>query len=70
MNKLIIFLIVSSLSLIQACTGRNVYEGMKGRSELECRKLPTAEYEDCMRALDKDYESYREQREEVIREHQ
>ena len=41
---------------------------MKGRNEVECRKLPSSEYDDCMRSLEKDYDSYREQRDDVIRD--
>ena len=64
-----IMLLCSSF-MLYGCTAREVYESAKARNEVECRRLPTSEYEDCVRTFNEDYQKYREQREEVIRDRQ
>jgi hypothetical protein len=67
-TRLLISVTLLLLGGLSACTNKGVYEGLKQRNELECRQVPDAEYEDCMRSIQKDYETYQEERGEVNRD--
>ena len=68
MYKSTLALLACSILLTAGCSSRSVYESMKARNEIECRKLPPAQYDDCVKAQDTDYEQYKEQRKEVIKD--
>ena len=68
MSRFLLLSVLFSMLTVIGCSTRSAYEGMRYSKELECRKLPSSEYEDCMRTLEKDYDRYREQREDVVKD--
>jgi hypothetical protein len=54
--------------LAQGCNNRGSYEAIKMRNEIECRKLPPSEYQDCVKALETDFNQYKHQREQAIKD--
>lgn len=68
MFKFISALMMCSILLAQGCNNRGSYEAIKMRNEIECRKLPSSEYQDCVNALQTDFDQYKSQREDVIRD--
>ena len=68
MKNIFILLLTYSILGLQSCSSRNAFEAANSSNELECRKLPPAEYEDCIKSYEKDYDRYQQQREEVIKD--
>lgn len=54
--------------VLQSCSTANWYQSAKSRGEIECRKLPDAQYDECMHNYETTYEQYRQQREEAIKQ--
>ena len=48
------------------CSNEQVYTAIQKNRQLECQKLPPAQYNSCMEEYDQDYEDYKREREEVI----
>lgn len=67
MHRSIFVLLACSIILSQGCTNRATYDAMKRRNEVECRRLPPSEYEDCMSTLETNFDHYKNQREDVIK---
>jgi hypothetical protein len=52
-------LIATSMLLLAACSGKQIYESAAGWRQNECQKvLESAERTRCMEAASKDYDSY------------
>ena len=56
-------LIVALAGLLSACTNQQVYDTAQQNHALECQKYPDSRYEDCMRTVEKDFETYERERE-------
>lgn len=57
--------VLVAVVLLTGCSTAGWYEGMKARQQMECRQLPSAEYEDCMKQLDKSFLEYETERKGV-----
>jgi hypothetical protein len=58
------FLIICVIA-ISACSNRHIYDAVQHNNELECGKLPQAQYEQCMEEISQSYEEYQRDREEL-----
>ncbi|MEE4245287.1 MAG: hypothetical protein V2I33_07735 [Kangiellaceae bacterium] len=59
---LIIFVILTS-----SCSNRAVYDNIQLNNRNECAKLPPAQYDSCMKGVNKSFEDYQKERDEVIK---
>ena len=50
------------LIILQSCSTQQWYEGARAGRLEQCKKLPKAEYENCVREIQMDYEKYQHQR--------
>ena len=57
--------LLSVAMLMQGCSSRQVYDGLRERQRIECQQLPKSEYEDCLDRVDMGYEEYRRKRKEI-----
>lgn len=48
---------------VSACTNQQVYDTAQQNHALECQKYPDSRYEDCMRTVETDFETYQRERE-------
>ena len=56
-------LMLTLTGLLSACTNQQVYDTAQQNHALECQKYPDSRYEDCMRTVEKDFETYERERE-------
>ena len=61
MNKKTLFLPLAVLSL-SACSNQQLYDTVQHNNEIECSKLPQAQYEECMAEIDQPYDEYERER--------
>lgn len=52
--------------LAAGCSNRAVYENLQINKRTECSKLPLSEYDQCIAGIDKSYDEYERERQEVI----
>lgn len=60
-------IIVASINCLFACTSAEIYEGARQNRQIECRKLPQQQYDDCMKQYEDDYRAYQKKRESVLK---
>jgi len=68
-----VFTITSLFILIlssSACSHRAFYEAAQENKRQECSLMVGRAYEECMNSLTKDYQEYKQQREEALSEKQ
>ena len=63
-NRVAIFSI--TLTVLSSCTNQGLYEAVQHNVQLECQKLPQAQFEQCMVNASEPYDSYSRKRQEVI----
>lgn len=68
MKKIPLIALLLITAGMTACSSKQVYDGMKMRNEIDCRKLPDSQYQECMDAQKKDYETYKQERGEATRD--
>jgi hypothetical protein len=52
--------------LVLGCSDRHIYYSIQQNRKLECQKLPSAEYENCVRQYEESYDTYRQSRDELL----
>lgn len=65
MRLILVFL---ACALVVGCSNRAVYDNIQLNQQNECFKLPPSQREDCLDSIDKSYDEYRKEREEVTGE--
>jgi len=65
MNRLFLLLMLL-LILIAGCSNRQIYDAIQANQKNECLKIPSPEYEKCMERINKPYDKYEEERQEVL----
>jgi len=65
MKAITLFLVILLLS---ACSNRGVYEGIQTGKRNDCLRLPSPQYEECMKDANKSYDEYERERKEAIGE--
>lgn len=63
-------LLLMMLAVLVGCSNRAVYDNIQLNQRNECFKLPPSQREDCLDSIDKSYDEYRKDREDVIKEEQ
>lgn len=61
----LLFMLFTAVITSSACSSRNAYEALKTRERILCNQVPPAEYEDCIKQSEGNYDDYRRQREEI-----
>ena len=51
---------------VAACSHEQVYNAIQQNQQLECQKLPGAQYDECMEQLSEPYQEYQRSREELL----
>ena len=54
--------------VLPACSTRQVYDAIQQNQQLECQKLPGTRYEECMKQVSEPYDSYKRDRDELMKE--
>jgi len=66
MNKYLYVSLGVILFLVNAgCAEEQVYEAIRIKQKNDCLSLPPAQYEECMARYEKNYDQYKEEREEI-----
>ncbi len=52
--------------LLTACSYRGVYDELTRSAQHDCRKLPPAEYDECIESKNTSYEEYEINRQEAL----
>jgi len=68
MNRAIILLLALLTISIQACSSRQMYNSMQYNRKLECQKVPSSDYDECIERTNESYDKYKQKRDEVIKE--
>lgn len=53
--------------VVSGCSNKQLYSGMKNNAHQECAKLPKSSYEECMGSYSGDFETYSQEREELLK---
>lgn len=61
-----VFWLLPTVLLLSACSNKAVYDNVKWNNQLECLKLPPAQYDECMERSNKSYEEYESERQETL----
>jgi len=64
MKILLLFLFII---FVAGCSNRAVYENLQFNKRTECIKLPHSQYDECMEGMNKSYDEYKRERDELIR---
>lgn len=57
---------VFTVLALQGCGSAEVYDAINENRRDACRRVPPAEYEDCMERYSEPYEDYKRKRDEVV----
>lgn len=68
MNKISIFLMLLSILFVPGCSSRQWYETVHQNQRLQCQKVPYSEYAECMERANETYDSYKQKRDEAVKE--
>jgi len=60
-------LLIASVLLAAGCTNRSVYDSIRHNGQLECQRVPPADYQNCMHRYAESYESYKKSRDELLK---
>ena len=52
------------ISITQGCSNKQIYDAAQGNHRLKCQQLPQAQYEDCMKQIEEDFDDYNQKRKE------
>lgn len=58
--------VLLAFALVVGCSNRAVYDNIQLNQRNDCFKLPPSQREDCLDSIDKSYEEYRKEREDII----
>ncbi|BES69043.1 hypothetical protein RE428_00610 [Marinobacter nanhaiticus D15-8W] len=58
--------VLLSLVVLVGCSNRAVYDNIQLNQRNECFKLPPSQRSDCLDSIDKSYDEYRKEREEIV----
>ena len=64
-TKPLVVVVVAAVSLVSACSNQQLYDTVQHNNEIECSKLPQAQYEECMAEIDQPYDEYERERQEL-----
>lgn len=62
MKAILMLLVILSMA---GCSNRAIYENIQLNNRNECAKLPPPEYEKCMEDVNKSYDEYEKERQEL-----
>ena len=68
MKKSATILLILSIIFIHACSTRQWYETVHQNQRIQCQKLPPSEYAECIERANESYDTYKQKRDEVIKE--
>ncbi len=57
--QLIIFI------MLTGCSNKGVYDGIQTSNQLECSKVPSSHYDECMQNVSQTYDEYEREREKI-----
>ena len=57
-----------SIIFVSGCSSRQWYETVHQNQRLQCQKVPYNEYAECMERANETYDSYKQKRDEVVKE--
>lgn len=63
--KTLIFF-AASVALLQACSTRQVYDGLQAGQRNACQRYPEPDRARCLASNDLDYERYRRERDDML----
>ena len=64
-TKPLVLALAAAVSLVSACSNQQLYDTVQHNNEIECSKLPQAQYEECMAEIDQPYDEYERERQEL-----
>ena len=50
-----------------ACSQQGAYKALQTQHEIRCNRVPESEYEACVEEAKKQYDDYKQQRDEIIK---
>ncbi|OZG72135.1 hypothetical protein BTA51_17410 [Hahella sp. CCB-MM4] len=63
-----ITVVLLPISILAGCSNQGMYDSIRYSNQVECRKLPQPQYEECMQQNSMEYDDYRREREKVLNE--
>lgn len=66
MKVLNLFLLISIVFFLQACTSQQLHTLFQGKQQNDCQTVPNSQYEECIERANESYEEYSSKRKEVI----
>jgi len=61
----LIMIVIATLWL-SSCSHKSIYDGIKHSQKLECQKVVSTQYDECISRSNVTYKEYTEQREETL----
>lgn len=66
MNKFLLVMSAVCVVVAAGCSNRAVYENMQLNQRQECAERPPSEFEACMERVNKTYDEYERDRQEIL----
>ena len=66
MNLRTVFICAAAAALLQACSTRQVYDGLQTGARNACQRYPEPDRSRCLASNDLDYEKYRRERDDML----
>jgi len=60
----IIFVLLTAI----ACSQQGAYTALQKQHEIRCNRVPESDYEACMEEAKKQYDDYKQQRDEIVKQ--
>jgi hypothetical protein len=66
MNMKKALLCAALIATVQACGTQQVYDGLQASKRHQCQRYPEPDRTKCLATTDKDYETFRRERDEML----
>ena len=67
LNKTLgVILLTLMLIICSNCSYRSAYEGIQASNRFECTKLPSTQYDECIKNASKSYDQYERERKQTL----
>jgi hypothetical protein len=66
MNTKNALLFAALIATVQACSTQQVYDGLQANKRHQCQRYPEPDRAKCLATTDKDYETFRRERDEMM----